>query len=238
MSGGYVKINPELKETNELIQWAKHNAGDLSNLNIPELTTARYDNINVPRLTFAQVKEMKLGNKVESKHDKKHADFFTVAATITTISQSADRKPWYEANPDPKSEARNAKVVAIGDGQWKCEKNGKVYPGYTPRYILRFCATDFSGNIWLTAYDAAAQKILQTSATKLEELYNNDREQYDLIFKQAQFKKFVFKCRAWCDVWKDDKTPKYDVLDCAEIDHEHESEQLIEKIKLLENSQK
>merc|ERR1712129_486760 len=88
-------------------------------------------------------------------------------------SQSDDKRPWYEANPDENAtEARNAKVTPMGDGKWRCGKNGKVYNEYTPRYILRFCATDMSGNIWLTSFNEAAEKLLGCTAKEAERMLN------------------------------------------------------------------
>eukprot|EP00486_Rosalina_sp_Unknown_P008984 CAMPEP_0201592414 /NCGR_PEP_ID=MMETSP0190_2-20130828/190319_1 /ASSEMBLY_ACC=CAM_ASM_000263 /TAXON_ID=37353 /ORGANISM="Rosalina sp." /LENGTH=309 /DNA_ID=CAMNT_0048051181 /DNA_START=706 /DNA_END=1632 /DNA_ORIENTATION=+ len=118
-AAGYIEIHPERKETNDLIAWLRNHGGDTTNLNVTELTTGGGNvNVNAPRRTFAEVKEMNLGNKIESKQNKKEADYFTVVATITTIAQSADRKPWYEANPDPNSDAKNCKVTTMGDGKW------------------------------------------------------------------------------------------------------------------------
>ena len=178
---------------------------------------------------------MKLGSKIGSRHDKKESDYFTVVATITTIAQSADRKPWYEANPDQNSDAKNCKVTSMGDGKWRCEKNGKVYNGYIPRYILRFCATDFTGNIWLTAYDEAASKILKIKASQAEQLFINDQAKYEQIFKTAQFKQYVFKCRAWSDIWEDSQKIRYDVLSVQLADPQQESEKLIERIDFLQS---
>merc|ERR1711902_362948 len=103
----------------------------------------------------------------------------------------------------------NAKVNPMGDGKWRCEKNGKVYNSYVPRYILRFCATDFTGNIWLTAFNEAAEQILKVPATEAENMLNNDSEAFERLFKEAQFKKYVFKCRAKSDVWEDSQRVRY-----------------------------
>ena len=189
--------------------------------------------VSAPRRTFAEVKEMNLGGNLKSKMDKKSADYFTVVATITTIAQSPDRKPWYEANPDLNSDAKNCKVISMGDGKYRCEKNGKIYNSYIPRYILRFCATDFTGNIWLTAYDEAATKILKKSATEAEMLSQTDPQKYEAVFKDSQFKKYVFKCRAWSDVWEDSQRIRYDVQDVQLADPKIESEKLLDKIQML-----
>ena len=98
--------------------------------------------------------------------------------------------------------------------------------------------SDFTGNSWLTAYDKAAAKILNKSAAEAEELFINDREKYDLIFKQVQFRKYIFKCRAWSDIWNDSQKVRYDVLDAELVDPVKEAENIIEKISILENKLK
>ena len=229
-----MEFHPNKQETRELIQWSQTFGGNGPNVN--DLTTGQQGvSSNAPRYTFAEVKEMQLGSDVMSKTDKKKADYFTAVATITTIAQSADKKPWYEANPDPNSEAKNAKVMPMGDGKWRCEKNGKVYNGYVPRYILRFCATDFTGNIWLTAFNETAEKILKKSAVEAEKLSQTDLDAYEQMFKDAQFKKYVFKCKAHSDFWEDSQRIRYDVVGVQLANPVDESEKLIEKIQALQN---
>jgi len=238
LSAGVIDFHPDRQETRELITWANSLQGAISQQSsIQELTTGMAGvQANAPRRTFAEVKQMNLGNNPGSKADKKMADFFTVVATITTIAQSGDKKPWYEANPDQNSEdAKNAKVVNMGEGKWRCEKNGKVYNGYVPRYILRFCATDFTGNIWLTAFNEVAEKILKKSASEAEKLSMENPEAYEKMFKDAQFKKYVFKCKAWSDVWEDSLRIRYDAIGVQIANPEQESEKLVEKIQFLQN---
>lgn len=235
-ASGFVDLHPDRQETRDLVSWVQSLGGNINAAsNLQELTGTAGVSSNAPRRTFAEVKEMNLGTKLQSKMDKKEADYFTVVATITTIAQSADRKPWYEANPNQNSQHKNAKVTSMGDGKWRCEKDGKVYSSYIPRYILRFCATDFTGNIWLTAFNEAAEKILKKTAKEAETLFNNDRIGYDKLFKDAQFKKYVFKCRAWSDVWEDSQRIRYDVIGVQIADPQQESEKLIEKINFLQS---
>merc|ERR1719461_1524779 len=209
-----------------LIQWVQQNNGNVADQNIRSITEARGGggvSGNAPRRTFAEVKDMKLGEDPDSRFDRKKADYFTVVATITTISHSQDKKPWYEANPDVNDDtAKNAKVQSMGDGTWRCDKNGKVYNSYIPRYILRFCATDFSGNIWMTSFNEVAEKILRVPAT--------EAEQYDRIFKEATFKKYVFKCKAFSDYYEDSARVRYDCIGVQLADPAMEADKLLDKI--------
>jgi len=235
-AAGFIDFHPDRPETRELLNWIKSNGGRVPESAVRELTTgASQVSQNVPRRTFAEVKEMGLGSKVASNNNKKDVDYFTVVATINTIAHSQDKKPWYEANPDQNSEAKNAKVTNMGDGKWRCEKNGKIYNSYIPRYILRFCATDFTGNIWMTAFNEVAEKILKKTAVEAEKLAESDPAAYEQIFKDATFKKYVFKCKAFSDYWEDSQRIRYDVVGVQLADPQQESEKLLEKIQFLQN---
>jgi len=236
-ASGLIDVNPDRPEAITLLQWVQQNNGNVADQNIRSITEARGGggvSGNAPRRTFAEVKDMKLGEDPDSRFDRKKADYFTVVATITTISHSQDKKPWYEANPDVNDDtAKNAKVQSMGDGTWRCDKNGKVYNSYIPRYILRFCATDFSGNIWMTSFNEVAEKILKVPATEAEKLLNTDPEAYDRIFKDATFKKYVFKCKAFSDVYEDSARVRYDCIGVQLANPEQESEKLMEKIQMI-----
>jgi len=230
-AAGLIDVNPDRQEANSLMQWIQQCGGNVADQDIRSLSMGR-DGVsgNAPRRTLAEVKEMKLGEDLESQHDKKKADYFTVVATITTISHSQDKKPWYEANPDLNCDAKNAKVQSMGDGTWRCDKNGKVYNSYIPRYILRFCATDFSGNIWMTSFNEVAEKILRVPATEAEKMLSTDPEQYDRIFKEATFKKYVFKCKAFSDYYEDSARVRYDCIGVQLADPAMEADKLLDKI--------
>jgi len=236
-ASGLIDVNPDRQEAIELMQWVRSCNGNVTTQDVRTLTAGR-DGVsgNAPRRTFAEVKDMKLGEDLGGMGGDKKKDYFTVVATITTISHSQDKKPWYEANPDLNDQtAKNAKVQSMGDGTWRCDKNGKVYNSYIPRYILRFCATDFSGNIWMTAFNEAAEKILKVPATDAERLLSTDTEAYDRLFKEATFKKYVFKCRAFSDYYEDSARVRYDCIGVQLANPEQESEKLIDKIQMIQS---
>lgn len=234
-ASGLIDVNPDRQEAILLTQWVQQCGGNMVDQQVRMLSTGR-DGVsqNAPRLTFAEVKDMKLGEDLESRHDKKKADFFTVVATITTISHSQDKKPWYEANPDPNCDAKNSKVQSMGDGTWRCDKNGKVYNSYVPRYILRWCATDFSGNIWMTSFNEVAEKILGVPATSAENMLNTNAEEYDRLFKEATFKKYVFKVKAFSDYYEDSARVRYDCIAVQPAEPTQESEKIMDKINHIQ----
>lgn len=239
-ASGLISINPDRQETRQLLQWLSSQGGNVGQ--VRELSSGGGGGVsgNAPRRTFAEAKALKLGENAQGAMGgmggggANKADYFTAVATITTISQSDDKRPWYEANPDENAtEARNAKVTPMGDGKWRCEKNGKVYNEYTPRYILRFCATDFTGNIWLTAFNESAEKLLGCPAKEAERLLNEDHEAYQKLFKDVQFRKYVFKVKAKADVWEDQQRVRYDCIGVEPANPAVEAEKLFEKIEAM-----
>jgi replication factor A1 len=240
-ASGLIDVNPDLQEAMELCKWVQASGGNVASMEIRTLTQGRDAvSANAPRRTFAEVKDMKLGEHDDNNSmdgGKKKADYFTVVGTITTISHSQDKKPWYEANPDLNcATAKNAKVQSMGDGTWRCEKNGKVYNSYIPRYILRWCTTDFSGNIWMTSFNEVAEKILGRTAVEAEKMLQTDPEAYDRMFKEATFKKYVFKCKAFSDFYEDSARVRYDCIGVQLADAEQESEKLLEKIQMIQTT--
>jgi len=231
-ASGLIAINPDRPEATQLLQWLNNQGGSVGA--VRELSSGQGGGAPAPRRTFAEAKSLKLGETAPSMGGSGKPDYFSTVATITSISQSDDKRPWYEANPDENAtEAKNAKVTPMGDGKWRCEKNGKVYSGYTPRYILRFCATDFTGNIWLTAFNESAEKLLGCPATEAERLLAEDHEAYQKLFKDIQFKKFVFKIKAKADVWEDQQRVRYDCIGVEPANPAQEAEVLMEKIEKL-----
>jgi len=231
-ASGLIAINPDRPEATQLLQWLRSQNGSVGA--VRELSSGQGGGAPAPRRTFAEAKSLKLGETSPAMGGTGKPDYFSTVATITTISQSDDKRPWYEANPDENAtEAKNAKVTPMGDGKWRCEKNGKVYSGYTPRYILRFCVTDFTGNIWLTAFNEAAEKLLGCPATEAERLLNEDHEAYQKLFKDVQFRKFVFKIKAKADVWEDQQRVRYDCVSVEPANPAVEAEKLMEKIEKL-----
>ena len=103
------------------------------------------------------------------------------------------------------------------------------------RYILRFCTTDFSGNVWMTSFNEVAEKILKVPAVEAEKMLQTDPEAYDRMFKDAQFKKYVFKCKAFSDYYEDSARVRYDCIGVQLADPEQEAEKLMDKIQMIQS---
>ena len=136
--------------------------------------------------------------------------------------------------PDEQSACKNSKVVADGMGKYRCEKDGKLYDTYCPKYILRFCASDFSGNLWLTAFDACARSILRTSAREAEQMLLDAKlDEYESIFSSAACKQYVFRICAKTESYQEELRVKYTVLNVQLANFESETRQMFERINSI-----
>jgi len=158
-------------------------------------------------------------------------DYFSISATITSISHSQDRPPWYKACPDEKE--NKYKVVEDGNGGWYCSRNNKRYDTYEPRWIIRFCANDFSGQQWMSAFNDQATSVLNgKSAREAEEyLLHGQQDEYEKIFQNACFHKHIFRVRAKSDTYQDERKVRFDVVGVQPMDINVECRDLITKIK-------
>jgi len=125
-------------------------------------------------------------------------------------------------------------VQPDGRGQYFCPKLNKTFSTYEPRYILRFCASDFSGQQWLNAFNESATKVLCKTARETEQLLEQGQaSEYDQIFVNACFKRYVFRVRARSDIYQDERRVRYDVLGVHTVDPVTETKDLLNKIEVL-----
>jgi len=168
-------------------------------------------------------------------NDSNQGEVFSIKATITAITHSQDRPPWYSAAPDPDTKA---KVIEDGKGGWFCAANGKTYTHYEPKYALRFCATDWSGQQWITAFGDRAEDILKVKASVLEKyLLDGDTQKYEEVFQNACFQTKLFKMRARPNSYMDETRVRYDVIGVQDIDVRAECQHLLDKISELDQIQ-
>jgi len=177
------------------------------------------------RRTLGEAKELNLG-----LHEEK-GEMFSVLATITNIAHSQERPPWYKAAPD---ERKGNKVEPDGRGQYYCQKLNKTFATYVPRYVIRFCVSDFSGQQWFNAFDESATKILQKTAREAEQMLEEGRvAEYEAIFSNACFKRYIFQVNAKAETYQEERRLRYAVVSVQPVDPVSEAKELISKISLL-----
>ncbi len=66
---------------------------------------------------------------------------------------------------------------------------------------LQINTADHSESQWMSCFQDTGTEILGVSAKELGELKDTNENAYDNIFQEANFKEFVFKCRAKMDTY-------------------------------------
>ncbi|ETO08297.1 hypothetical protein RFI_29091 [Reticulomyxa filosa] len=211
-----VKKLPSVAETTRLKQWLNTNKGDLSTIEMLTSLDGTQGGANSgnDRVNWNEVKQAQIGL---SSDPKSKGEYFTLKGTITAISHSQEKPPWYKAAPGNDTKA---KVTDDGRGTWYCAQNQKTYDRYEPRYLLRFCLTDWSGQTWTNAFNDQAEIVLNNvKAQEAEAMLNRgDGDAYEAVFRNACFKNKVFKIRARTDTYQDERRVKYDVVSVTPLD--------------------
>jgi replication factor A1 len=152
-------------------------------------------------MSFKEVHEKGLGQSEKG-------DYFQTMATILLVrSENAI----YKACPTAEC---NKKVIDLENGMYRCEKCNREYPNFKYRllvsvrpllgailFFLLFLSVqmnigDWSDNQWVSLFSSEAEKILGKTSQEVGLAMENDTEAATAIFREANFKQFVFKCRA------------------------------------------
>ncbi|KAI8825732.1 uncharacterized protein EV422DRAFT_513990 [Fimicolochytrium jonesii] len=152
-------------------------------------------------------------------------DYFTLRGTVMFVK---NENISYPACP---SENCNKKVTDIGSG-WRCEKCDQTWPAPSYRYIMSFTVSDHTGQIWLQGFNDIGEAMLGRTADEMAHLKDSGNQaEYDLVFAQASFKSFDFKCRAKAETYQDEAKVKTSVMSFAPIDYAGACHELDEMTK-------
>jgi len=175
------------------------------------------------RVTFQQSKDENLGMGEKP-------DFFVVKGTITFIRHDMEKPPWYNSCLMPEC---NKKVVPMSDNSWRCESCDKTFAEAPPRFILSFMCCDGTASNWLTAFNEVAQQLLGHTAQEVSEFRQTANDKmFERVFQEANFRSYLFKCRAKQDFMNDEKRVRLHVMQATPINFKQESHFLLDQIAL------
>jgi len=223
--GSRVFINPDLDQTKLLREWFDATGKDVT----PELISLKNTGSGGidPRKSFQQLKVENLGLTL----DPTSSFFFISRCTPIFFRHDNDKPPWYNACPTP--ECNRKVILNESTREWRCEKCRKNYPSPSPRYILSVHAVDATGDIWLTAFNEVAQLLLGASAQSVSEFKDAGNEKaYEQVFKDANFKSYLFKCRAKLEQNKEtgESRTRFHVIAATPINYKQECHFLLDEI--------
>jgi len=147
-------------------------------------------------------------------------DYFNLKVGVIKfpLNKEEGKFPWYKAVPE--SDGPAYKVEQGDDGMsWYCQKNGKSYNSYVPRYVLRMRVSDYTGSTWLNAFNDAAESIIGKPASDLEAYVNNgDDKAFQNSFDDRLYVPFNFRVRAKQEIYQDEPRRRIDVMSAKPID--------------------
>lgn len=200
-------INPsDVPECQTLQQWWTSGG---NNTKFESMTQARGSGgRNEPPISLREVEQKGFGSSED-------AQYFNTKVTIHRIPHSLEKTPWYLSVPEEEGPAYK---VVEEDGAYRCEKNGKTYPNYWPRYILRMQCMDHTGEHWFNCFNDVAKLIMNMDAKVCEEFFNQqDEAGFNKCFNDAQFQTWNFRVRAKQEEFNEEMRKRMDVLGVTKI---------------------
>ncbi|TPX51284.1 hypothetical protein SeLEV6574_g00408 [Synchytrium endobioticum] len=145
------------------------------------------------------------------------ADYVATKATVTHIKRD---NLSYPACP-----TCNKKMGEDG-GSWRCEKCDKMYPGPSYRYMLNFALSDFTGVIWVTAFNEQAEQLLGHKADEMAQLKQENEASFTAIIDEAMFKTYAWTLRCKQDTYNDESKVRVTAQSVAPIDFQSRIQEL------------
>lgn len=148
-------------------------------------------------------------------------------ATINFIQH--DNKPFYMACPhqvpDEKNEGKtrscNRKMDPLG-GTWCCAADHQVEVP-SARWIAQLSIVDHTGLQYVSSFDEVGIKVMGCEATIASELWDKKEQnalvsqEWEALFRKAQFKRFRLRLRSKKEVWNDEERLKFSIIDIAPV---------------------
>ncbi|KAF8315225.1 replication factor-A protein 1 [Clavulina sp. PMI_390] len=123
------------------------------------------------------------------------------------------------------------KVIEQDDGSWRCEKCNKSYPNCEYRYLLSISCADYSGQIWLQAFNDVGEMMLGITARELHELFETDRDAFSAKIRDALGKQWNLSCRVKQETYNDVTRARYGINRAFPVNFGEESRLLLSELQ-------
>jgi len=104
------------------------------------------------------------------------------------------------------------KVHMEDNDSWRCEKCDRLYPAPDYRYVLNGQIADFTGFLYISAFNEAGQLLIGESASEMERLKNEDEAAFNAVIDKALGRTWNLSIRAKNEMYNDTSKVKYQVL--------------------------
>lgn len=104
------------------------------------------------------------------------------------------------------------------------------------RYIMSLCASDFTGQVWLSGFNEMGQLILGKSANEmheLKEITDGGDAEFNRIVQSAMGKTYNFNLRAKADTFKDETRVRYHIQRAAVPNYAEAANQMCDTMEKL-----
>jgi len=125
------------------------------------------------------------------------------------------------------------KKVIDENGYYHCDKCGNRSPCFQWRFMLSLCVADSTGEMWFTAFQEVAEKLIGLSTNELSQIFESDINQYSTLVSGLTFKTFNFRVGSKVDEYNNEKRIKSTCFSVTPIDPKSRSKELIQSLRSL-----
>lgn len=206
---GQIIAQPNLPEAYKLQGWYVNNGKGQNFKNAGASEVSGDTGMNETRLLLSDVEEKKIGLEDTP-------DYFTTKALVSFISPNT---VYY---PACTTEGCNKKVIQETNGEWRCEKCDKTMPRPIFRYVLNMTINDFTGSIWVSAFNESGETILGITADELHDISTEDESLREEIMNNRTRQDLVFKIRSKSETYQNTLRTRHQVIKVGRLNYSEE----------------
>jgi replication factor A1 len=158
-----------------------------------------------------------------ASHDK--GDYYMCKVVVGSIKKD---NAMYKACPEANC---NKKVIDNNNGYYRCEKCGKEYQDFKWRAMVSVNFIDASDNVYATAFQEAAELILENKVETLGPMFNDDPDGFAAIIKESVFKPYIGKFRCKMESYNNENRLKHSVVELHSMSFAEYARKLLNEIK-------
>lgn len=135
---------------------------------------------------------------------------------------------YYEACP---GENCNKKVSAEDNGVYRCERCNYTFDKCNYRYMVQVRVGDYTGEMWITAFDEGGKALFGMTAAELKEMVSADPEAMISLLKKPACKEFQFRIKNKEESYNGDVKIRTTCQEVIPIDPVNETRKMLDVIE-------
>lgn len=197
----------------------------ISNIDIPEAVAllAWYENNGKDIVIEKPKRILKLSLIDEVRSNS--LEYATIQGTIMYMKEDG---LFYAACP---SENCNKKVSQEDNGMFRCEKCNYTFEKCNYRYMISLQIGDFTGQMWITAFDEAGKCLMGITAEELKEMGDVNPEELHIRIKNVCSKDFQFKLKNREENYNGEMKLRSTCMEVTPVDRILDTKRMLEMIE-------